>query len=263
MTLFKALFDTAPDAMIVVGYDGVIVLANPQADRLFGYGEGGLQGLPVEVLLPEQVRQMHTQHRARYMSTPRVRPMGAGYELTGVRRNGQSFPVEIGLSPIQDGERILFAASIRDISETQRARQALTRARYDALLAQASRLLLESPNLDVAVDNIAVLVASALHTEAALILFRDAHGADLHFRAAVGLPDQLLRSLARRLSRGPWMSEAPRAVHEPIHRHDLLAVVHETGQARLQRRVEDGTDTVQQHRDGGQVPQLDTAGRVD
>ena len=209
--LFKALFDTAPDAMIVVGHDGVIVLANPQADRLFGYGEGELQGLPVETLLPEQVRQMHIQHRARYMSTPRVRPMGAGYELTGVRRNGQPFPVEIGLSPIQDGGRTLFAASIRDISETQRARQALARARYDAFLAQASRLLLESPNLDAAVDSIATLVASALHTDAALILFRDAHGSDLHVRAAVGLPDPLLRSLARRLSHGPWMSAASRA----------------------------------------------------
>ena len=215
MTLFKALFDTAPDAMVVVGHDGVIVLANPQADRLFGYGEGELQGLPVEVLLPEQVRQMHTQHRARYMSTPRVRPMGAGYELTGVRRNGQPFPVEIGLSPVQDGERTLFAASIRDISETQRARQALARARYDAFLAQASRLLLESPNLDVAVDSIAALVASALHTEAALILFRDTQDSDLHVRAAIGLPDQLLRSLARRLSRGPWMSAVSRGEDGP------------------------------------------------
>jgi PAS domain S-box-containing protein len=213
--LFKALFDTAPDAMIVVGHDGVIVLANPQADRLFGYGEGELRGLPVEALLPEQVRQMHTQHRARYMSTPRVRPMGAGYELTGVRRNGQAFPVEIGLSPIQDGQHTLFAASIRDISETQRARQALARARYDAFLAQASRLLLESPNLDAAVDSIATLVATALHTEAALILFRDAHDTDLHVRAAIGLPDRLARTLARRLSRAPWTTAAARAEEGP------------------------------------------------
>jgi PAS domain S-box-containing protein len=215
VSLFKALFDTAPDAMIVVGHDGVIVLANPQADRLFGYDAGELQGLPVEALLPEQVRQMHTQHRARYMSAPRVRPMGAGYELTGVRRNGQSFPVEIGLSPIQDGERTLFAASIRDISETQRARQALARARYDAFLAQASRLLLDAPNLDAAVDSIAALIASALHADATLILFRDMHGSDLHVRAAVGLLDQLSRRLARGLSGSHWMSDIPHGADGP------------------------------------------------
>ena len=205
--LFKALFDTAPDAMIVVDLEGEIVLANPQADRLFGYEEGTLRGLKVEALLPEQVRQAHTQHRGRYMSSPRVRPMGAGYELTGVRRNGQQFPVEIGLSPIQTNGQTLFAASIRDISESQRARQALVRARYDTFLTQISRLLLESPNLDVAVDGMAALIASALHTEATLILFRDTHGNDLHVRASTGLPHEVLRGLAQRLSHGPWMAK--------------------------------------------------------
>ena len=206
--LFRALFDTAPDAMVVVDQDGTIVLANPQADRLFGYGENELRGRPVETLLPESVRHAHKEHRASYMAAPRVRPMGAGYELTGVRRGGQPFPVEIGLSPIQAGGRLLYAASIRDISETQRARQALVRARYDAFLARASRPLLEAPNLDVAVDAIAALVASALHTDAALIMFRDVHGTELQIHAAIGLPDPVLRGMARRLSRGPWMDGA-------------------------------------------------------
>jgi len=91
--LFAALFETAPDAMIVVDRSGRIVLANPQAERLFGYADGDLDGHPIEVLLPESVRDVHVSHRSNYMSNPRVRPMGAGYELTGVRRNGEPFPV--------------------------------------------------------------------------------------------------------------------------------------------------------------------------
>jgi PAS domain S-box-containing protein len=198
--LFKALFDTAPDAMIVVDHDGRIVLANPPAERLFGYGELELHGRQVEELLPQRVREAHQSHRANYMASPRVRPMGAGYELTGVRRNGQVFPVEIGLSPIRADGRALFAASIRDISETQRSRQALVRARYDAFVGQFSRLLLESPSYEAAVDSMPSLMAAALNTEAAAILFRDSHGRGWHCRASTGMGRALQKTICRDIS---------------------------------------------------------------
>ncbi len=198
--LFKALFDTAPDAMILVDYDGRIVLANPQAERMFGYGQHELHGGQVEDLLPDRVRTAHQSHRANYMASPRVRPMGAGYELTGVRRNGQPFPVEIGLSPIRTGGRVLFAASIRDISETQRARQALVRARYDTFVGQVSRLLIESPSYETAVDNMPSLMVAALNTEAAAILFRDSRGRGWHCRASTGVSRTLQKVVCRDLS---------------------------------------------------------------
>ncbi|MET3650619.1 PAS domain S-box protein [Dyella japonica] len=202
--LFQALFNTAPDAMIVVDHDGRIVLANPQAENLFGYGSHGLHGLPVEALLPERVRLAHQSHRSSYMANPRVRPMGAGYELTGVRRNGRSFPVEIGLSPIAAQGRTLFAASIRDISETQRARQALVRARYDAATGRVSRLLLESSSYDQAVDSIPSLVASALKAESAAILFRDVHNPLWTCPAAVGMTTALQRRICMNLPEPSW-----------------------------------------------------------
>ncbi|PXV52377.1 PAS domain S-box-containing protein [Dyella jiangningensis] len=202
--LFRALFDTAPDAMIVVDQDGRIVLANPQAERMFGYGPHELHGLPVETLLPERVRHAHQSHRSSYMANPRVRPMGAGYELTGVRRTGQSFPVEIGLSPIATDGDALYAASIRDISETQRARQALVRARYDAAVGQVSRLLLESPSYEKAVDNMPSLVASTLKAAAVAIFFRDAHARAWNCRGASGIEPALQRALCRELSDAGW-----------------------------------------------------------
>ena len=191
-SLFRALFEAAPDAMIVVDIRGVIMLANSHAEALFGYNEGALTGMQVEMLLPASVRQAHIAHRTHYMSTPRVRPMGAGYELTGVRADGQSFPVEIGLSPVTASAGTLYAASIRDISETQRARQALERARFDAAVAQISRLLLEATHGDKAIAEIPDLVTVTLGIPAAAIMLIDPHHAGLRVPASMGLPKQAL-----------------------------------------------------------------------
>ena len=208
--LFRALFDTAPDAMIVVDREGRIVLANPQAERLFGYTTGELAGNLVEVLLPEAARGGHVQHRDNYMGNPRVRPMGAGYELTGIRRSGETFPVEIGLSPIRAGETTLFAASIRDISETRRVRQALTRARHDTFAAQIGRLALESASYETAVESTPALIASALEIGTVVVLFTDPRRDRLAVRSEVALPPSLRESLATALPQAALFAEFPR-----------------------------------------------------
>jgi PAS domain S-box-containing protein len=199
--LFRALFETAPDAMVVVDRTGTIVLVNPRAESLFGYNSGTLAGRPIEVLLPGQLREVHVAHRTRYMDSPRLRPMGAGYELTGVRADGTAFPVEIGLSPINAGPLPLFAASIRDISETQRARRALTRSRYDAALADISRRILLAANHEAALVDIPQLLASALNAPAVAILLTDPHGDRLRVAAAAGLEG----ALREQLQRAPWL----------------------------------------------------------
>src|SRR5689334_908942 len=98
---FGAILDAAPDAMLVVDQQGRIARANVHSERLFGYGPSELVGQKIEVLVPARFRAKHPGHRSGYMSDPHVRPMGAGLELLGLRKDGSEFPVEISLSPLQ------------------------------------------------------------------------------------------------------------------------------------------------------------------
>lgn len=119
--LARSALDAAPDAMVVIDSEGTIRYANQQTATLFGYGHDEILGRCVDELLPERLRSRHIAHRQGYVRNPRPRPMGAGLELFGCRRDGSEFPVEISLSPIDDAAgQTLVAAAIRDISERKR-----------------------------------------------------------------------------------------------------------------------------------------------
>jgi PAS domain S-box-containing protein len=115
--LFVWLLETVPDALVCVDSGGRIVLVNAQAERMFGYRREELKGQLVEILVPDAMKAGHPARRAGYAADPRPRPMGAGVELTGRRRDGSIFPAEIALAAIDTDDGILVSAAIRDVSE--------------------------------------------------------------------------------------------------------------------------------------------------
>jgi two-component system, cell cycle sensor histidine kinase and response regulator CckA len=142
-----ALLELAPDAIVGIRSDGLIVLVNAQVEVLFGYERKELIGQPVEMLVPERLRADHRSHRTGYFDDPRTRPMGIGLDLFGRRGDGSEFPAEISLSSIQTEQGTLAIAAIRDISErvtAARERERLEaeaeRERLQNHLHQAQRL---------------------------------------------------------------------------------------------------------------------------
>jgi two-component system sensor histidine kinase/response regulator len=131
---FRSVLELAPDCLMVVDAEGTIRLVNAQGEKLFGYTREELVGQPIEILVPDDVRAHHPALRRDFHRSPRAREMGAGLELRGRRKDGSTFLVEIGLSPLPapQGEAAQVAVSIRDITERKEQEKALKQAKAKA-----------------------------------------------------------------------------------------------------------------------------------
>ena len=114
-------FHRMPVAMIVVDQQGTISRANGLAESTFGYASGELLGLSVEALVPDRFRARHPQYRQGFTSEEHARPMGAGRDLSGRRKDGSEFPVEIGINPVETGEGPMVLSVILDLSERKQS----------------------------------------------------------------------------------------------------------------------------------------------
>ncbi len=122
---FRLVVEAAPSAMVMVDRTGAIVMVNAQAERVFGYSRTELLGRPVEMLVPPRYRPHHPGLRESFFREPRARPMGAGRELYGLKKDGSEFPVEIGLNPIETDEGTMVLSAIVDITERKTSEAAL------------------------------------------------------------------------------------------------------------------------------------------
>lgn len=117
---FKHILESAPDPLVIVDRHGRIVIVNRQTEHVFGYARDEMIDEPVEMLIPNRFHARHVDHRNRFFENPRIRPMGAGIDLFGLRKDGSEFPIEVSLSPFQAEEGILISSSIRDITAQKR-----------------------------------------------------------------------------------------------------------------------------------------------
>ncbi|MBX3629626.1 MAG: PAS domain S-box protein [Nitrosomonas sp.] len=115
--------EASPNGMVITNREGIIVMVNSTTERLFGYSRQELIGQSVEILIPERFTHHHPSYRESYLSESKSRPMGHGRDLYGLRKNGNEFPVEVGLNPVETNHGVFVLAAIVDITDRKHAEE--------------------------------------------------------------------------------------------------------------------------------------------
>ena len=136
----RTLLETASQAILAVDPGGRIVLANRMAEDMFGYSKQELLQRRIETLIPERLREHHIKDRQHFFKKPKTRPMGAGVDLFGRKKDGREFPVEVSLSHIQSDQEVLAVAFITDVSARKHAETALLKS-HEKLRVLTGRLM--------------------------------------------------------------------------------------------------------------------------
>lgn len=187
---FRGLLESAPDSIVVVDTQGKIVIVNGQTEKLFNYPKDELIGQPIEILIPDRLKDIHVKYRNGYISHPIVRPMGAGRRLTGRKKDGTEIPVEISLSPLETEQGTLITSIVRDITDRRRDEDQVkaTLQEKEALLKEIHHRV--KNNLQVT-SSLLRLQSEYIHDESARELFAESQN---RIRSMALVHEKLYRS---------------------------------------------------------------------
>lgn len=129
LELLNKIFLSAGEGIIIVNEEGLITLSNKRAEELFKYDSGELTGKVIEDLIPQKYREKHVGYRKNYIKRPVSRPMGSGLDLVGLKKNGETFPLEISLGYVTHEDSTLVVAFITDITARKEQENALLESR--------------------------------------------------------------------------------------------------------------------------------------
>ena len=197
----RAFLESASESIVITNAAGAIVRVNDKAEKMFGYERAELIGQPVEVLIPRRVREAHVAHRAGYMAAPRVRSMGRGLDLAGVKKDGIEFPVEVSLSFVETDDGIRAIAFVTDISERLAFQRAARQADKLAALGTLSAGIAHEINnpIGIITSRVEVMLLEAEGEELSAELRKDLEVILRHARRVASITQGLL-SFARQSS---------------------------------------------------------------
>jgi PAS domain S-box-containing protein len=205
----QALFENAPDAMVVSNIEGIILHVNAETERIFGYQRGELIGEKVEKLVPERLRHSHEGHRDGFRAKPSYRAMSASPRIFGLTKDGTEIPLAISLNPVQAGEDVLLFSIIHDRTEWVIAKKYQREADFERTLSELSAKFLNLPpeRVDLEITTGLKSVVEALNGDRASIALLQEDSRDFLASfswAAPGVPEfpkQFVKDLF------PWLNE--------------------------------------------------------
>ena len=172
---YEQFIELLPDAMVIVSREGKIIQLNAQLEQLFGYDREQLIGRNLEMLMPARFRIRHRHNFSDYISVPRVRPMGTGLELFGLKKDGTEFPVDISLSYMNSESGPLAMAAVRDVTERKIVeRQIELNYRIHNAISQVLKISLEPVPLEEQIAHVLDLIVAmpsfAMHSRGSIYL---------------------------------------------------------------------------------------------